>query len=59
MARLTDYLCQPHLKSGALVPVLADYPIKQLWFKALVPENRIQVARVQALLEWIKSSIDE
>ena len=59
MARLTDYLCQPHLKSGALVPVLAGYPIKQLWFKALVPENRIQVARVQALLEWIKSSIDE
>lgn len=55
IARLSDYLCKPHLASGALVPLLADYPIKQLWFKALVPENRTRVARVQALLEWIKS----
>lgn len=56
IARLSDYLCKQHLESGALVPLLVDYPIKQLWFKALVPENRIQIARVQALLEWIKSS---
>lgn len=55
VARLSGYLCKQHLASGALVPVLNDYPIKQLWFKALVPENRIQVARVQALLEWIKA----
>lgn len=55
IARLSDYLCNQHLKSGALMPLLTDYPIKRLWFKALVPENRIQVARVQALLEWIKS----
>lgn len=59
IARLSDYLCQRHLESGALVPLLADYPIKQLWFKALVPENRIQVARVQALLGWVKSNVAE
>lgn len=59
IARLSDYLYQRHLKSGALVPLLADYPIKQLWFKALVPENRIQVARVQALLGWVKSNVAE
>jgi DNA-binding transcriptional LysR family regulator len=59
IARLSDYLYQRHLKSGALVPLLAGYPIKQLWFKALVPENRIQVARVQALLGWVKSNVAE
>lgn len=59
IARLSDYLCKTHLQSGALMPVLADYPIKQLWFKALVPENRIQVARIQAFLDWIKSDLNE
>lgn len=57
IAWLSAYLSAEHLQSGALMPLLPDFPIKQLWLKALVPENRIQVARVQALLQWLKAEL--
>ncbi len=57
IAILGTYLAGPALQTGALVPVLQDYPMAELWLKALVPENRIQVARVQALLRWMQASL--
>lgn len=57
IARLSGYLCESHLQAGTLVPLLADYPIKQLWLKVLIPESRLQVARVQELLRWTRSEL--
>jgi DNA-binding transcriptional LysR family regulator len=57
IARLSSYLCESHLRADSLVPVLEGYPVKQLWLKALVPESRIQVARVQELLRWTRSEL--
>lgn len=57
IARLSAYLCAPHLESGALVQVLPDHPIRSLWVRALVPESRIRVARVEALLGWLKREL--
>lgn len=57
IAILGAYLAAPALRTVALVPVLSDYPITDLWLKALVPESRIQVARVQALLRWLQTKL--
>lgn len=59
IARLGAYLCEEHLKSGALIPMLTGYTIKTLWLKALIPESRIQVARVQALVQFLKLSLGQ
>jgi hypothetical protein len=37
--------------------LLPDYPLPELWIKALIPQNRIKKAGVQSLLSWIKASI--
>ncbi len=57
IARLTSYLCETHLQSGALVALLPEYPIKTLWLKALIPENRVQVARIRTLVDWLKLNL--
>lgn len=54
IAILGAYLANPALQAHTLVPVLSDYPLPVLWLKAQVPENRILVDRVQALLSWIQ-----
>lgn len=54
IAILSDYLARPAMDNGTLMPMLTDYPMVDLWVKALIPENRIRVARVQALLQWLK-----
>lgn len=57
IAILGGYLAASALRTGALVPVLSDYPITDLWLKALVPQSRIQVDRVQALLRWLQANL--
>lgn len=54
VALLSAYLSRESLQSGALVPVLQAYPIRGLWLKALVPDARANVPRVQALLQYLK-----
>ncbi len=50
---LADYLVAPHLQSGALCEVMGHMHLPDLWLKALVPSNRIDLPRVQALLQWL------
>lgn len=57
IAILGDYLALPALRAGTLVQVFADYPLPQLWLKALIPENRADAARVRALLETLRSEL--
>lgn len=54
MAILPHYVAQPHLQTGTLVEVLPKFPPQENWFKAYVPRRRQKVARVQALLDWLK-----
>jgi len=44
-----------HLKTGALVSVLDRFSPQENWFKAYVPKRRMGVARVVALIDWLKS----
>jgi DNA-binding transcriptional LysR family regulator len=55
LAILPQYVVQEHLSSGALVPVLESFTPQENWFKAYVPKRRMRVARVMALIDWLKS----
>ena len=53
IAVLAHYLAQPALATGALVQVLPQLHIPDIWLKALVPANRIDVPRIRILLQWL------
>lgn len=55
VAVLPRYVAQPELEAGRLVIVLPQFPPQENWFKAYVPKRRVRVARVRALIEWLKS----
>jgi DNA-binding transcriptional LysR family regulator len=57
IATMARYIARPSLESGALKLLLPDYPVPELWLKALIPQNRIKKAPVQSLVRWIKDSI--
>lgn len=52
---LPNYVVKEHLRTGALVALLPKFPPQENWFKAYVPRRRMKVARVQALIEWLKA----
>lgn len=54
VALLADYLVAPDLASGELQEVLPEYRPPDLWLKALVPSNRIELPRIQTLLRWLE-----
>lgn len=43
--------------AGRLVHALSAYPVPELWAKALIPESRIGLARIDALLRWLKAAM--
>lgn len=49
------YIARNALAAGALVKVLEEYPAQENWFKAFVPRRRLGVARVTALLDYLKA----
>ena len=42
------------LNAGKLVPILPDYPIPDLWLRAMVPQSRIGLKRIQALMAAVR-----
>jgi DNA-binding transcriptional LysR family regulator len=59
IALISHYLAEDALRSGALRPVLPDFPVPDLWVKAAIPERRRNAAAVQALLRQLKASLSE
>ncbi|MDB5851377.1 MAG: LysR family transcriptional regulator [Rhodoferax sp.] len=57
IAVLGAYLAAGAIADGRLQPLLVDYPMADLWMKALIPESRVQVERVQALLAWLRKAL--
>ena len=57
IAILGDYLARPALDNGALLPLLADFPLDAFWLKALLPENRANVPKVQALVRYLQAEL--
>lgn len=50
---LADYLVAPALATGRLVELLPGHRLPDLWLKALVPANRIELPRIRTLLQWL------
>jgi DNA-binding transcriptional LysR family regulator len=48
------HIVMPLIERGELVPLLEDFQMSDLWLKAMVPVNRINVPRIQALVNWLK-----
>ena len=59
IALISHYLAEDALRSGALRPVLPDFPVPDLWVKAAIPERRRNAAAVQALLRQLKKSLSD
>jgi len=57
VAVIARYVAQPALDDGRLVPLLPGHGVPDVWLKALVPESRLPLPRVQALLQWLKQSL--
>lgn len=45
------------IADGRLVELLPEFPVTELWFKALVPRNKVRRPAVQALLAWLKTEM--
>ena len=54
---LADYLALPAIQAGELVEILPDLSPPDIWLKALVPANRIDLPRIRMLLQWLKQRL--
>ncbi|OVZ56335.1 transcriptional regulator [Pigmentiphaga sp. NML080357] len=52
---LTSYLLLPAIQAGRLVTLLPEFRVADIWVRAMVPENRMQIERVQALLDFLRA----
>jgi DNA-binding transcriptional LysR family regulator len=57
IAVLSKLVAGQALSEGSLVPVLSGYGLPDLALRALVPESRVHLARVQALLGAIRDAL--
>lgn len=54
IASLPAYIASDALASGELVRVIPQFSPQENWFKAYVPRRGMNVARVRALIDWLK-----
>jgi DNA-binding transcriptional LysR family regulator len=56
IAMLSLLAAKPALKKGTLVQVLPNFPVAERTLKVMIPDTRIKLERVQALLGLIKDA---
>ena len=50
IAMVARYIARPEIEAGRLKTLLPDYPVPELWLKALIPTSKTRRAAVQSLL---------
>jgi DNA-binding transcriptional LysR family regulator len=50
IALLSNYVALPEIRSGSLVVPLPDFPVPDLWIKAMVPIDRLKVGTAASCL---------
>jgi DNA-binding transcriptional LysR family regulator len=55
IALLSNDVALPDIRKGTLVVPLPDFPVPDLWIKAMVPIDRLMMPRVNALLRFIRN----
>ena len=53
---LTNYIVSDAIADGSVLEILPDYPVPDLWVKAMVPNEKALLPRVVALLDFLKSN---
>ncbi|MEJ0099510.1 MAG: LysR family transcriptional regulator [Pseudomonadota bacterium] len=56
---LPRYVCAEAIHTGQLVQLLQDYPLPKSWFRAHVTQSRAKLARIEKLLEWMKTALEK
>lgn len=56
VAVLSKLISKQARKEGSLVPILTDFPLPDHWLKAFIPQSRVGLARVQALLTAVRGA---
>lgn len=59
IAMLPRYVVGDAIRAGRLVELLQDYPMPKSWFRAHVTQSRARLARITALLEWLKGALEK
>jgi DNA-binding transcriptional LysR family regulator len=54
IACLSSYVVLPGIQAGRLEQLLPEYPIPEFWIRMQIPQDRLAVARVQALALFLK-----
>jgi DNA-binding transcriptional LysR family regulator len=54
---VSRFSAQADVAAGQLVAALPAFPVPELWAKALIPESRLGLARIEALLRWLKAAL--
>lgn len=57
IAIVSRYMTKELIQSGELTPLLVDFPIPDLWVKAVSPERRASTPAVTALIERLAVSL--
>jgi DNA-binding transcriptional LysR family regulator len=52
---LSNYVALVEFRKGSLEALLPEFPVPDLWIKAMVPLDRLMMPRVNALLHFIRS----
>lgn len=55
---LSDYVASEAIERGSIVRVLSGFPVPDLWIKAMIPENRLMLPRVQAALASMRALVN-
>ncbi|MDE0880457.1 MAG: LysR family transcriptional regulator [Sphingomonas bacterium] len=57
IARLPGFIIGPHLESGSVVTVLADWPPPPIGLHLMTPPSRLRPARVEALITFLAETL--
>jgi DNA-binding transcriptional LysR family regulator len=53
---VSRFSAQADVDARHLVAALPAFPVPELWAKALIPESRVGLARIDALMAWLKAA---
>ncbi|MBV0881472.1 LysR family transcriptional regulator [Noviherbaspirillum sp. L7-7A] len=59
IAVLPTYVAKDALNSFTLLPLLQDYQLQPTWLKALVPRRRQGLARIEAVISWLRLHLED
>ena len=59
IAMLPRYVSGQALKDGQLVELLPQFRLPRAWFRAHVTQHRAKLARIVALLDWLKGVLQQ